>query len=113
MVVKLIVRYLVPVVLVLGLLWVAYDAGYDKAKLDEELKTRQLIAEYQKKINSLQEGLYETEKAWLEEDTKVTVEYRDKYIKVKEYVESGDYSNCKLDDVGLQLVNQAIRSSNR
>ena len=120
------IKYYVIIASVIAILYGAYYAGYSIAtdkllieKAEEQIakdaELAKAVAEENKKVQAVQNELYETERAWLEEEAKIKVVYRDKVKTVTEtvteYVKVNDLSKCRIGADGMQLVNEALSRS--
>lgn len=92
-----------------------YYHGYKTAANEYELKALQQQKTYSLNIQEIQNSLYETERAWLEQEAKTEVIYRDK-IKtvtrtVEKFITDNSLDSCRIGTNGMQQLNEAIRAS--
>lgn len=103
------------VLVLMSILYGVYRHGYMTADREWNVKVLEAEKKYNEAVVEVQKELYATEKAWLEEEAKKEVIYRDK-IKtvtktVTEYIKDNDLSNCRIGTSGMQQLNEAIRST--
>ena len=92
-----------------------YYHGYKTAENEYRLVALQAEKRYNTGIKKVQDELYETERAWLEEEAKKEVVYRDRIKTVtktiEKYVTDNDLSRCNVGVDGLRAINEAIRGT--
>lgn len=105
------------VTMVIVVITTAYSVGHRNGVAKTELEVSKLIDEHNKKIIGIQEELYDTERAWLEQETKVEIIENEKVVEVtryvKKYVKDNSLDKCVLDTAGMQLVNDTINDTNK
>lgn len=93
-----------------------YMAGMEKGRNEMTAKFNNLAMEQARKnavvLAQKQQEITQIEASWLAETEQVKIVYRDKIRTVtktvKEYVEANNLTECKLDDNGVQRVNEAL-----
>lgn len=103
------------VLVFMSIMYGMYKHGYMTADREWTVKVLEAEKKYNEAVVEVQKELYATEKAWLEDEAKKEVIYRDK-IKtvtktVTEYIKDNDLSRCRIGDAGMQQLNEAVRSS--
>ena len=99
--------------------YIAYSMGYSYAETKKDLVIRDLQLTYKqdkerllKQLDGIQQQLYATEKAWLEEETEAEVAYRnnEKVVTktVYKYVQDNNLSKCGIGTDGMLQLNKAI-----
>ena len=107
------------VILFIVSVYIAYTIGYSLAETRKDLFIRELELSYRqekdrllKQLNGIQQKLYATEKAWLEEKTKMKIAYKDNKeaaIKtVNKYVQDNNFDKCSIGTDGMHKINKAI-----
>lgn len=107
------------IVLFIVSVYIAYTIGYSLAETRKDLFIRELELSYRqekdrllKQLNGIQQKLYATEKAWLEEKTKMKIAYKgnkEAAIKtVNKYVQDNNLDKCSIGTDGMHKINKAI-----
>ena len=99
--------------------YIAYNMGYSFAETKKDLVIRNLQLTHKqdkerllKQLDGIQQQLYATEKAWLEEEAEAEIVYRDneKVVTktVYKYVQDNNLSKCSIGTDGMLQLNKAI-----
>lgn len=95
-----------------ALMYGVYHSGESNGMMKCANKIAEANESAAKRASEIQNELYDTEKAWLDEESKKEIIYRDRIKTVTEvvekYVETNNLEHCRIGADGMQSINKAM-----
>lgn len=85
--------------------------GQDALIAKHSLQLIELNNQAQKKVRKKQQEILDIEKAWLSEEQKTKIIYRDRVVRVKELITNSNIDECIISNDILHEINNALSST--